>query len=72
MLVYDDLIDTQWNVNTIRAREGLSKEKRFNRYIVECKYIIFDELTAVSNDLIDTQWNVNSWNLTNGTNYAKI
>ena len=34
---------------------------RFNRYIVECKYIDVWYKTIITNDLIDTQWNVNAY-----------
>ena len=40
---------------------------RFNRYIVECKYIKDADRLQYLSDLIDTQWNVNTrQNIRNG------
>ena len=36
LLVYTELIDTLWNVNTIGFDNGIIK-MRINRYIMECK-----------------------------------
>ena len=38
--------------------------RRFNRYIVECKYNDLLSFDVNDSDLIDTQWNVNLYVLT--------
>ena len=39
---------------------SIPNAKRFNRYIVECKFNLNKHRNGYVNDLIDTQWNVNS------------
>ena len=34
------LIDTWWNVNLLHFRKPCNTRKRFNRYMVECEYIV--------------------------------
>ena len=55
------LIETLWNVNVQWIRSGGSQRKRFNRNIVECKYIAtFPPDQRITEVLIETLWNVNS------------
>ena len=43
----------------VKTYETKEVELRFNRYMVECKFNIFDSRTSRSIVLIDTWWNVN-------------
>ena len=54
-----DLIDTLWNVKEYVETKTITRIKRFNRYIVECKVIV-EVMVIISAliDLIDTLWNV--------------
>ena len=55
-----ELIDTQWNVNNLRKKIPCTQKNGINRYIVECKFKIFNSVNIDMRELIDTQWNVNS------------
>ena len=55
-----ELIDTLWNVNDAGYVSNVLKI-RFNRYIMECKFI-YDSISLwIFRELIDTLWNVNDF-----------
>ena len=57
---YNDgvLIDTWWNVNSEKMKES-ARAGSFNRYMVECEYVIKQGIIIFIVVLIDTWWNVN-------------
>ena len=54
-----ELIDTLWNVNNGGKRAQREAEKRINRYIMECKFLLDPMILPPITELIDTLWNVN-------------
>ena len=53
------LIDTWWNVNDKGYWVAQASWECFNRYMVECEYILMTESIQRKAVLIDTWWNVN-------------
>ena len=54
-----ELIDTLWNVNDTTAQIFWLKNRRINRYIMECKCKCCNHSRGQGDELIDTLWNVN-------------
>ena len=55
-----ELIDTLWNVNCRSCLLCSSLLLRINRYIMECKYLVYNyKHKEGCSELIDTLWNVN-------------
>ena len=54
------LIETLWNVKTTSNAASISKKKRFNRNIVECKGRTPELMRRTVTVLIETLWNVKS------------
>ena len=53
-----ELIDTCWNVN-IFIFSFCHISTRINRYMLECKFVLFGIYASFMLELIDTCWNVN-------------
>ena len=55
-----ELIDTLWNVNIDYWIDEYGFRCRINRYIMECKYLVYNyKHKEGCSELIDTLWNVN-------------
>ena len=54
-----ELIDTLWNVNITTDNIVAEDGERINRYIMECKCIVYTYSRKINSELIDTLWNVN-------------
>ena len=58
---YQVLIDTWWNVNVCIGMIQSYGSNCFNRYMVECEWSLWSNVTEVVFVLIDTWWNVNDF-----------
>ena len=57
---YHDLIDTQWNVNYCYDGLSVLLQNRFNRYIVECKYVLLyirkEVISRFNRYIVECKW----------------
>ena len=60
LFAVEELIDTQWDVNTVGFVQIPADAVGINRYIVGCKFIPVRQDHCYCFELIDTQWDVNS------------